>query len=543
SQIRGCAVQPTTLGCSQCSDGYFSYQNSCAKCNENCSTCYSLKECLTCSEDRVLISGNCYSKEDIQHCSSVINSKCNKCSFWHSPNKNGEVCDSQPEAWFIVILIVIILLIILLLVLAIYVLSRMYLIYDKRKRLSKKMCLFKISHSNVEFLSVFNEIMTNKKEVIFEELSDEDGKIGVKSESKELLCIGSCCESTLKVQISIKDNTKYQLRTIPEVATLVKGYACEFEIFLTPLCSCYIEDDVLLVVKNMELGTENNVHMKIKAETLLTTILDYEELQEEKKLGAGSFGIVYLGTFRGQKVAIKKMKEKEDSNNAMEEFTKEVDMLDKFRSEYIVHFYGAVFIPSKICMVTEFAQFGSIEDLMKHKTSEEMSEKLRIKLMIDSAKGLSYLHTNGILHRDIKPDNTLVFSLDLNEKVNAKLTDFGASRNINMMMTNMTFTKGIGTPKYMAPETLEKRNYKMPADIYSFGMTMYEVFGWKSSYPKDEFKYPWDVVTFVTKGWRLKLNGLNEKFADVINACWQQNPHDRILIDQVVAMLEAIYMN
>ena len=92
----------------------------------------------------------------------------------------------------------------------------------------------------------------------------------------------------------------------------------------------------------------------------------------------------------------------------------------------------------------------------------------RVKFMIDAAKGLKYLHDNGILHRDIKPDNFLVVSLDMNVKVNCKLTDFGSSRNINMLMTNMTFTKGIGSPSYMAPEILNREHYKKAADVYSF---------------------------------------------------------------------------
>ena len=63
--------------------------------------------------------------------------------------------------------------------------------------------------------------------------------------------------------------------------------------------------------------------------------------------------------------------------------------------------------------------------------------------MLDAARVLEYLHANGIMHRDIKPDNVLVFSLDEELTVNGKLTDFGSSRNINMLRTNMTFTKGV----------------------------------------------------------------------------------------------------
>ena len=157
-------------------------------------------------------------------------------------------------------------------------------------------------------------------------------------------------------------------------------------------------------------------------------------------------------------------------------------MLDKFRNDYIVHFYGAVFIPNKICMVTEYAKYGSLNDLMKRFRHNPISEKARIKIIIYCSKGISYLRNNGILHRDNKPNNFLIFNIDNIDKtiINAKLTDFGSSITINMMMTNMTFTKGIGTPTYMSPEILNRQHYKKPSDIFSFSITMYEVMKWES---------------------------------------------------------------
>ncbi|EKE39900.1 tyrosine kinase, putative [Entamoeba nuttalli P19] len=291
----------------------------------------------------------------------------------------------------------------------------------------------------------------------------------------------------------------------------------------------------------MKKGTTIESNIKIKAETELSTRLDPDELKEEKKIGEGSFGIVYVGEFRGNKVAIKKMKESDKQQSSLDEFEKEVVMLDKFRSEYIIHFYGAVFIHNKICMVTEYAEYGSLSVLIKKRDISQVSMKLRIKFMLNAAKGISYLHSNGILHRDIKPDNFLVVSLDENEQVNCKLTDFGASRNINMMMTNMTFTKGIGTPVYMAPEILNKIRYKQSADIYSFAITMYECFGWCAAYPKSQFQFPWSIADFVTQGnRRTKAEAMTSEQYDLIDQCWKQNPDERIPIDVVVSKLEEL---
>ncbi|ELP87141.1 tyrosine protein kinase CSK, putative [Entamoeba invadens IP1] len=312
----------------------------------------------------------------------------------------------------------------------------------------------------------------------------------------------------------------YEVRTEPKLVNLKSGEACEFEIFITPLCSCIIQEKIVCVGLDIKKGIEMNEHVTINAKTQMTTRLDYHELKEEKKLGEGSFGIVYLGEFRGNKVAIKKMREGCETEAKVREFEKEVSMLDKFRCEYLVHFYGAVFIPNKVCMVTEFAQYGSLRDLIKHEKDKSPKNRVKVKFMLDMAKGISYLHNNGIVHRDIKPDNLLVFSMDSDEKVNAKMTDFGSARNTNMLMTNMTFTKGIGTPKYMSPEVLNKEKYKMPSDIFSFAITMYECFKWKDPYPKSDFKYAWSIADFVATGKHLpQIEGIEDVTYNLLGKC------------------------
>ena len=234
------------------------------------------------------------------------------------------------------------------------------------------------------------------------------------------------------------------------------------------------------------------------------------------------------------------MKTIDDDPKQMKEFEKEVAMLDKFRCDYIIHFYGACFIPSKICMVTEFAQHGSLQTLIDKRNPNDIKELLRVKLLLDASKGIRYLHDNGVLHRDIKPDNFLVVSLEDNVKANAKLTDFGASRNINMLMTNMTFTKGIGTPKYMAPEILNKRKYKKPADIYSFAITMLQIMIWGEVFPKEIYKFAWDIADTVSAGRR---PGAIEKventtIKNLIEKAWIQEPKERIEIGEIVTILD-----
>ncbi|ELP91503.1 protein serine/threonine kinase, putative [Entamoeba invadens IP1] len=318
--------------------------------------------------------------------------------------------------------------------------------------------------SNINFIEYSPGVTLNKTSLDFSVDFDTICSLPIDKPSRDLLCVGNNSKHTVKVQLTYKTTSeKYAIRVTPSLATLSSGKAVEFEIFVTPLCTCSISETIAIVLLNTSKGEQMSLNFPIKFESEKSSHLDADEVICEKKIGEGSFGVVYIGNYIGNKVAIKKMKEVEHNEESMEEFKKEVEMLDKFRSEYVVHFYGAVFARKKC---------------------------LRVKICLDAAKGILYLHENGILQRDIKPDNILVFSLETIEKVNAKLTDFGSSRNVNLLMTNMTFTKGIGTPTYMAPEVLKKEKYKMSADIFSFGITIYECVGWCEAYPKDEFKFP-----------------------------------------------------
>ncbi|BFU24164.1 protein kinase, putative [Entamoeba histolytica HM-1:IMSS-B] len=271
--------------------------------------------------------------------------------------------------------------------------------------------------------------------------------------------------------------------------------------------------------------------------------LSPSDIVEERIIGEGSFGVVFLGYFKGNKVAIKKLKKLQVLENMINEFKDEVSMLEKFRNEYIVHFYGAVMIPNKLCFVTEFAEYGSLSDLIeKRMKNNPLDEKLKIKFCLDAAKGIEYLHSNGILHRDIKPDNILAISLEKNVEINGKLTDFGSSRNINMLMTNMTFTKGIGTPVYMAPEILKKDKYKMPADVYSFAVTMLHILMWNAPYQGSLFKYPWSIANFVADGNRLDCpENVSPECFELIEQSWVQNPKERLSINEIVIKLQQLY--
>ncbi|BFU25510.1 serine threonine kinase putative [Entamoeba histolytica] len=111
-----------------------------------------------------------------------------------------------------------------------------------------------------------------------------------------------------------------------------------------------------------------------------------------------------------------------------------------------------------------------------------------------------------------------------------------------MMMTNMTFTKGIETPKYMAPEVLNRQHYKMRSDIYSFSITMLQIITWQDPFPKTLYPHPWDIADTITTGKRTNIiKEVQEDIKEIIEKSWQQELNKRLItINEIVRMLERI---
>ena len=109
-------------------------------------------------------------------------------------------------------------------------------------------------------------------------------------------------------------------------------------------------------------------------------------------------------------MAVKQIMEVDASEASMTYSLKNLATLDKFRCDRGVHFYGACTIPNHIMMMLEFVPCGSLMDFSNKRP--ELSDEIEAKILLNEAKGLAYLHVNDTLHRDIKPDNVLVFSLE-----------------------------------------------------------------------------------------------------------------------------------
>lgn len=187
------------------------------------------------------------------------------------------------------------------------------------------------------------------------------------------------------------------------------------------------------------------------------------------QVGSGGFGVVFKGVYAGETVAIKKIHAHALSNaGAVAEFQAEVAVLSSVRHPNIVRFVGACTLPPALMIVTEFLERGTLFDVL-HGSKQPVGWRERRGMMVGLCEGMTYLHSRGLLHRDLKSSNLL-----LDKDFTVKVADFGLTRIVSSP-TAAPMTGQCGTFQYMAPEVLANRPYTEKADVFSFGILLWEL--------------------------------------------------------------------
>ncbi|CAL1409702.1 unnamed protein product [Linum trigynum] len=185
-------------------------------------------------------------------------------------------------------------------------------------------------------------------------------------------------------------------------------------------------------------------------------------------VGEGSFGKVYKGRRKctGQTVAMKFIMKQGKTEKDVHNLRQEIEILRKLKHENVIEMLDSFESPQEFCVVTEFAQGELFEILEDDKCLPEEQVQAIAKQLV---RALHYLHSNRIIHRDMKPQNILICSGSI-----VKLCDFGFAR---AMSQNTVVLRSIkGTPLYMAPELVREQPYNHTADLWSLGVILYELF-------------------------------------------------------------------
>nr|XP_043608316.1 receptor-like protein kinase ANXUR1 [Erigeron canadensis] len=287
-------------------------------------------------------------------------------------------------------------------------------------------------------------------------------------------------------------------------------------------------------------------HLKIQLKEIKNATSNFNN----NVIGIGGFGKVYKGIVshsNGRSMAaIKRLDRRFGQGDP--EFWKELMMLSRYTHKNLIALLGFCDEDGEKIIVYEYASNGSLD---RHLSSSSLTWTQRIKICLDAANALSYLHDpkgtqQRVLHRDIKSSNIL---LDANW--NAKVSDMGLSKfgPANQQHT-VLFTNIVGTLGYCDPQYIYTYRLTKESDIYSFGVVLFEVLCGKLCFKstKDDLeilvpswkqKYKHNLQDIVFEDMRPSMNSTSlEIFSNIAFECLHDSREQRPTISQVVKKLK-----
>nr|XP_018685715.1 PREDICTED: serine/threonine-protein kinase HT1-like isoform X1 [Musa acuminata subsp. malaccensis] len=261
---------------------------------------------------------------------------------------------------------------------------------------------------------------------------------------------------------------------------------------------------------------------------------DMSQLLIGSKFATGRHSRIYHGRYKGREVAIKLMSQPEEDPAlaaALEQqFTSEVALLFRLHHPNIITLVAACKKPPVFCIITEYMAGGSLRKYLHNHEPHSLPHSLVLKLALDIARGMSYLHSQGIIHRDLKSENILV-----GEDLSVKVADFGISCLESQCGSGKGFTS---THRWMAPEMIKEKIHTRKVDVYSFGIVLWELL--TALIPFHDMTPEQAAYAVAHKNARPALPASCPlAFSHLMSRCWATNPDKRLQFYEIVAMLES----
>ena len=290
-----------------------------------------------------------------------------------------------------------------------------------------------------------------------------------------------------------------------------------------------------IIKRQMEsFGLQMQRYVRSGAEPKALIAKDYDvnfyDIIFRKKIGEGSFGSVYEGTWREHPVAIKLI-EGVATEADREQLIREARIMSRIHSDYITPLQGVCLESGKLCLVMSLMEKGNLTDNLS-----SLSIAHRLEMARDLARGLVYLHEQGIIHSDIKPANVLI-----NRYNQAKWSDFGLAktRYASILTLGASAAKSVA---WQAPESFkEHAELSTASDIYSFGMLLWSMMTGVLPYKGiSEI----EIISRVAAGHRERLSlEMPAECRALIQACWSHNPIMRPKASELVRILSTIHIS
>jgi hypothetical protein len=325
-------------------------------------------------------------------------------------------------------------------------------------------------------------------------------------------------------------------------------------------------------------NNNNTLQRAVVEETPVDTqwYIDYTDLEVGEVIGKGYFGEVRRGTWKGIPVALKYIYRDLQSVKEKNMFFKEISILSKLRHPNVITLLGwsriasltatsprtaslssmsttttsttttttsstsSSFIshdPTTIVMVLEYMSGGTLYHALRYSYSTlTTNSALRFRILLDIVKGMTYLHSRGVLHRDLNTKNLL-----LTEHWTCKISDFGLSRFWGPAGDAQHMTTHVGFLVTMAPEVFKGEPYTEKADVYSFAMVMYELFTGQTPNVGDVA----DPLKFAHRAaheqYRPPLTtDIPSPVRSLITRCWAHDPSERPTFQTILHELMSI---
>ncbi|GMM35350.1 putative serine/threonine protein kinase [Saccharomycopsis crataegensis] len=243
-------------------------------------------------------------------------------------------------------------------------------------------------------------------------------------------------------------------------------------------------------------------------------------------IGRGKFGIVYKAlSARTNELLAVKVLDVDKNEEEIKDIQLEVNFLSNLKNcPNVTHYYGSILEGTKLWIVMEYCAGGSLRSLLKPGRLEERYVGIITRELLIA---LSFIHKAGVIHRDIKAANVLV-----TKEGNVQLCDFGVAAQLTA--NNSKRNTMAGTPYWMAPEViLEGTTYSFKVDIWSLGITVYELVTGNPPYCDKDAKWAMQLIA-KHKPPRLQSNKFSPLLKDFVAACLDENPQERPMADDLL---------